>query len=80
MIHAREQKNSQLFVQNIFCHVKTAEMRFVHNQLIMIWNNINWKFKRGISKSIPNINIRKFLKQFDFKSSIWFDMIRKADN
>ena len=46
----------------------------------MIWNNMNWKFKGDISKSIPNINIRKFLKQLDFKSSIWFDMTRRTDN
>ena len=36
MTYAREQKNSQLFAQNIFRYIKTAEIKFIHNQLIMI--------------------------------------------
>ena len=80
MTYAREQKNFRLFIQDIFCHVKTAKIKFVYNQLIMIWNNMNWKFRRDIPKSISNIKIRKFLKQFDFKSNIWFDMTKRIDD
>ena len=79
MTHAREQKNSRLFVQDIFRHVKAAEMSFIHNQLTMAWNNMDWEFRRDIPEPTSDINIRKFLEQLDFKSSIWFDMARRTE-
>ena len=41
---------------------------------------MNWEFRRDISKSTSNINIRKFLKQLDFKSNIWFDIIKRTND
>ena len=80
MIHARKQKNSRLFAQDIFRHAKTVEMDFVYNQLSLAWNNLDWKFRRDVFESTSNIIIRKFLDQLDFKIEIWYEMTRRSDN
>ena len=44
IFNVKKQRNSRLYVQNIFKYVKIVEIKFVFNQIIMIWNNFDWKF------------------------------------
>ena len=72
---ARQLKNSRLFAQNLFRFAKVANLTSIHNQLIIAWNNLTWKFRQHISKFTKNINIRKFLKQLDNHVNMWHEMI-----
>ena len=65
MKDARKHKNSWVFAQKLFRHVKTANMMSMHNQMFMIWNNLNWQFRRDISEFAESISMRHFLNQFD---------------
>ena len=72
----RKQKNSRIFAQRFFRHVKTINITSIHNQMTMIWNNLNWQFRRDISKSIESISVRHFLDQLDNHANIWFEMTK----
>ena len=74
MKDARRQKNSRIFAQNLFRHAKAVDLISMHNQISMTWNNLNWQFRRNISKSTDSTIIRHFLNQFDNYSNIWFEM------
>ena len=76
-VDAKNRKDFRLFAQNIFRHVKAIEMIFIFNQIIMIWNNFDWKFRRDISKSTSKTTIWKFFSDLDSKTSIWYEMIKK---
>ena len=78
--HVREQKNFRSFAQDIFKHVKIAEMRWIYYQLTLIWNNLNWEFKRDILKLTLNIIIRQFFDQLNSKSNIWYEMNKRIDD
>ena len=64
----------RIFAQNLFKHVKVANMTSVHNQITMTWNNLNWQFRGNISKSTEFTIIRHFFDQFDNHVDIWFKM------
>ena len=72
---ARKQKNSKVFAQNIFRHVKIANMTSTYNQLCMIWNNLNWQFRQHIFQFKKSTTIQFFLKQLDEQFDIWYEMI-----
>ena len=72
---AKQLKNSRLFAQNLFRFAKIANLTSIHNQLIIAWNNLAWKFRQHISKFTKNISIRKFLKQLDSHVNMWHEMI-----
>ena len=76
-VDAKNRKDFRLFAQNIFRHVKAIEMIFIFNQIIMIWNNFDWKFRRDISKFTSETTIWKFLFDLDSKTNIWYEMIKK---
>ena len=42
---ARKHRNSRIFAQNLFKHVKVANFISIYNQFILIWNNLNWQFR-----------------------------------
>ena len=71
----RNQKNSKVFAQNIFRHVKIANMTSTYNQLCIIWNNFNWQFRQHISQFKKSTIIQFFLKQLDEQFDIWYEMI-----
>ena len=73
---ARRQKNFRVFAQDLFKHVKAIDMTSIHNQMIMTWNNLDWQFRKNISKSIESITIRHFFDQLDNHVNIWFEMIK----
>ena len=77
MFNVKKQRNFWFYVQNIFKYVKIVEMKFVFNQIIMIWNNFDWEFRRDIFESIAQIIIRQFLNQFDNKVNIWYEITRR---
>jgi hypothetical protein len=74
--NARFEKDLRLFAQQIFRSIKTANMNSIHNQLIIAWNNLDWRFRANISESIAITSIRKFLNQLNFMSNIWQEMTR----
>ena len=71
---ARMQKNFRIFAQNLFKHVKIANLISVYNQLILTWNNIDWQFRQHIFQLTKNTTIQIFLKQFDNNCDIWFEL------
>ena len=73
---ARRQKNFRVFAQDLFKHVKAIDMTSIHNQMIMTWNNLDWQFRKNISKSIESTTIRHFLDQLDNHADIWFEMTK----
>ena len=79
MTNARDQKNSRVFVQNIYRHFKIVEFDFVFNQNMMTWNNMNWKFRRDISESIATTSKQIFFDQLNNKAEIWYDMTKHFD-
>ena len=74
MKDARKHKNFRVFAQKLFRHAKTANMMSMHNQMFMIWNNLNWQFRRDISEFTKSISMRHFLNQLDSYFDIWFEM------
>ena len=74
MSNAKQQRNFRMYTQNIFRHVRTVELESIFNQFILIWFNLDYEFRRDISKSKSNITIRIFLDQLKKKFDIWFDM------
>jgi hypothetical protein len=79
MSDARSNKNLRLFAQNIFRSVKAVNMKSIHNQLIIAWNNLNWRFRINIFELTIIINVRKFLKQLNFMTNIWHEMTRSQN-
>ena len=77
MSDVKQQRNSRMYAQNIFRHVKIAELESVFNQFILVWFNFDYEFRRDISKSKSNITIRTFLDHLKKKFDIWFDMTSK---
>ena len=63
-------------------HVKVAEMTSMYNQLTIVWNNIDVKFRRDIFESTVVISLFSFLNQLNSKISIWFELTRnqRSDN
>ena len=80
MTNIKQQKNSRLFTQNIFRYAKTAKMSSTYNSISIAWNNLNWEFRRDISKPNSHTTIRLFLDQLNSKLNIWFEMIRRTRN
>ena len=76
MKNARKHKNSKVFAQELFRHAKAVNMMSIHNQMTMIWNNLNWQFHRDISEFTKSISIRHFLNQLDSYFDIWFEMTK----
>jgi hypothetical protein len=79
MSDARSGKDSRLFAQNIFRSAKAINMKSIHNQLIIAWNNLNWRFRVNILELTIIINVRKFLKQLNFMTNIWHEMTRSQN-
>ena len=77
MSNAKQQRNSRMYAQNIFRHVKVVEFESIFNQFILIWFNLDYEFRRDILESKSNITIRIFLDQLKEKFDIWFDMINQ---
>ena len=77
---AREQRNFKIFAQNFFRQTKAAEITFIYNQLCMIWNNLNWKFRLHILQLKETITIQFFLKQVDDQIDIWHEMFSIKQN
>ena len=46
---AKKHRNFRIFAQDLFKHVKVASLISVYNQLILIWNNLNWQFRQHVS-------------------------------
>ncbi len=67
---ARTEKEFRFFAQQIFRSIKTVNMNSIHNQLTIVWNNLDWQFRANISKSTVITFIRKFLNQINFMSDI----------
>ena len=78
MSNARQQRNFRMYVQNIFRHVRAVELESIFNQFILTWSNLDYEFRRDISKSKSNITIRIFFDQLKKKFDIWFDMINQS--
>ena len=72
--NVKQLKNLRIFAQNLFRFVKTTNLISIHNQLIIAWNNLTWKFRQHISKFTEDINIRKFLKQSNSHANMWHEM------
>ena len=79
MIDVRNARNSRLYAQKIFRHVKSTELNSIFNQLIMTWNNLDWKFRQHVSKSNSDVIIRQFLEKLNKRIEIWYDMIKHFD-
>ena len=77
MSNVKQQRNFRMYAQNIFRHIKIAELEFVFNQFTLIWFNFDYEFRRDISESKSNTTIRTFLDHLKKKFDIWFDMISK---
>ena len=78
MSDARQQRNSRMYAQNIFRHVRVVELESIFNQLILTWSNLDYEFRRDISESKSNTIIRIFLDQLKEKFDIWFDMTSQS--
>ena len=72
--NAKKHKNSRIYAQNLFKHVKTAEFISIYNQFILTWNNLDWQFRQHVFQLIEQITIQIFLKQFDDNCDIWFKL------
>ena len=73
--NARKHKNFRIYAQNLFKHVKTADFISIYNQLVLIWNNLNWQFKQHVSQSIEITIIQIFLEQLNNNCDIWFELV-----
>ena len=71
---AKKHRDFRTFVQNLFKHVKVANFISIYNQLILIWNNLNWQFRQHVFQLIEQITIQIFLKQLDNNCDIWFEL------
>ena len=79
MIDARNARNSRLYAQKIFRHVKSAELDSIFNQFIMTWNNLDWEFRQHVSKSDFDVIIRQFFEKLNKRIEIWYDMTKHFD-
>ena len=69
-----DQKDSRVFAQNFFRHVKAAKITSTYSQLCMTWNNLKWQFRQHISQSKEFTTIQNFLKQLNNQIDIWHEM------
>ena len=72
----RVDKFFRIFVQKMLRHVKVAKMTSMYNQLIIVWNNIDVKFRRDIFEFTVVISLFNFLNQLNNKISIWLELTR----
>ena len=79
MIDVRNARNSRLYAQKIFRHVRSTELDSVFNQLIMTWSNLDWKFRQHVSESDSDVIIRQFLEELNKRIEVWYDMIKHFD-
>ena len=63
--NARLRKDSRVFAQDLFRHAKIVSLTFVYNQLILVWNNLDWQFRQHVSQSTKNTTIQSFLEQLN---------------
>ncbi len=42
---AQDGKNPRIYVQAIFRHARAAQMTSIYNQLMIAWNNLDWRFR-----------------------------------
>ena len=75
MSNARTNKTLKAYVQNIMRHVKVVEFNSTYNQLIMIWNNLDFDFKMQISESTMIIILISFFDALNVKVDVWHEMI-----
>lgn len=73
--NARKQKNSRIFTRIFFKYAKVVDLIFVHNQIIITWNNLNWQFRRNISKLTKLTKIRHFFDHHNNHVDIRFKII-----
>lgn len=69
-------KNSHIYVQSLFRHSKTTQKTLVYNQLMIAYNNLNWRFRVYISEPKEDITIQDFLDVLDGKTSTWRKKIK----
>ena len=75
MIDVRNERISRFYVQNIMKHVKIVEFFFIYNQLLLVWNDFDLKFRMQISKFKFHIEIFTFFELLNDKINIWKNMI-----
>ena len=83
MIDVHNERISRFYVQNIMKHVKIVKFSFIYNQLFLVWNDFDLKFRMQISKFKFHIEIFTFFELLNDKVNIWKNMIifrRNANN
>ena len=71
---ARERKSPRIYAQSLFRHAKAAQMTSVYNQLMIAWNNLDWRFRVHVPELKEDTTIQDFLDALDSKASIWKEM------
>ena len=82
LANVKADKSFRVFAQKMLRHVKVAEMTSMFNQLIIVWNNIDVKFRRDIFEFTVVISLFSFLNQLNSKINIWLELTRNqhSDN
>ena len=61
------------YAQIITRAVKFAEMS-IYNQIYLIYNDVDLKFRRNLSILLETTNMNEFLSDLDFKKEIWWEI------
>ena len=80
MKNVRSERTFRAYVQDIMRHVKTIEFSFLYNQMLIVWNNLNLKFRMQIFESTVNIIFKFFFDFLNSKAIIWAEMTSKRSN
>ena len=80
MSNVRFKRTFRVYVQNIMRHAKAAKFFFSYNQMFIVWNNLNLKFRMQIFESIVNITLKFFFDLLNSKVIIWMKITFKRFN
>ena len=73
MNDAKRRKESIEYAQIIIRVVKSAKMS-VYNQIYLIYNELNLKFRRDLSISLKFIDMNSFISKLNVKKEIWWEL------
>ena len=76
MKDVKRKRKSIEYAQVITRVVKFAEMS-VYNQIYLIYNDLDLKFRKDLSISLETTKMNEFLSDLDFKKEIWWEINSK---
>lgn len=77
MNNVKRSKKLRKYAQKVIRTAKSAKMNFIFNQLNIIYNDIDVKFRRDFRRLSNVIIIDVFLQKMNECKNIWWDLIKR---